>query len=108
MQSLVAHVGIPQQGIASSTWLNPDVELLQARDEQLPATDMADAPDYLALALTPRTCLREQVIIAASQLDPSSDAALSLAVPTLDDIVGVVGTGALAVRTGDLLLDHNL
>lgn len=69
---------------------------------------MAYLSDHLAFALAPGAGLGEQVVVSASKVDPPCHPALSFALLAWHDVVRVVGSRTLAVRTGDLFLNHGV
>lgn len=69
---------------------------------------MALPADDLTLALASGADLSVHVVIASSQFHSPRDPTLSIAFVAGDDIIRILGTGSLAVRTCYLFLHQNI
>lgn len=68
---------------------------------------MALSANNFAFSLAPRTDACEDIVESISQFHSSINSALSITFLASHDIVRVLSTAALAVRTGNLLFDEN-
>ena len=108
LHSLVPHVGVPEVGVAGSTFFDFEGELLHTRDDFLRVAEVAFAANHLALALAAGTRLGVEVVVPSSQLDPPGHSPLAAALPTLDHVIGVLSPSALAVGTSHLLFNQDV
>lgn len=108
LHPLIAHVGVPEVGVAGRAWFDLQGELLDSGDDLLGVAEMALPADDFALALASRTDLRVHVVISTSQLHPSRHSALTRALMAGHHIVWIFSASALAVRTSHLFLDKHV
>ena len=105
LHSFIAHVGIPEIGVAGRSWLYLESEFLDPWNDLLGVAEVTLLANDLALSLAARTGLRVHVVVAPSEFDPSGNPALSSALLAGDDIVGILSSSSVTVGTGYLFLN---
>ena len=73
----------------------------------LPADRTGLSNDF-SLALASGASLSEHVIVPSSKIDFPCNSAFSRTFLTFDNIMRIIGSGSLAMRTYHLLLDHRI
>lgn len=105
LHSLIPHVSIAKVRMALSSREYLKGELFHPWDDLLRTTEMAFPTNNLSLALASRTLLCVKVVVPPSDLYSSSHFAFALAFLALHNIIRVLSSSALAMRTSHLFLN---
>ena len=108
LKSLFSHIDVFKYIIITCAWFNFDSKFFRIRDNLFSTTGITFSSNYLSFSLTSGTLFLHHVVISPSNWNSFSFFSLTIAFLTSYNIVLVLCSWTLAMRTSHILKDSGI